>query len=125
RARFRSVAGLGSDGGVVRRPTVSVNVGPAGADDEYAVGPNERDFLDAVLRHVALAHAPERSTDELAQLDAKLASDRSEQCDDRRRHRRVALDLPAATRSGDTQAPARVLDLGAGGLRLYNEGRLP
>lgn len=104
---------------------MTVNAGLAGVDDEAAVGPNERDFLAAVLRHVALAHAPERDSDELTRLDTMLASDRSEQCDDRRKHRRVAVDLPAAARSGDTQVPARVLDLGAGGLRLRNDGRLP
>lgn len=89
------------------------------------MGPNERDFLAAVLRHVALSHVPERSNDELARLDAVLASDRREQCDDRRKHRRVALDLPATTRGGDSQVPARVLDMSAGGLRLRNDGRLP
>ena len=90
-----------------------------------AVGPNERDFLAAVLRHVELSHVAERNSDELTQLDVVLASDRHELCDDRRKHRRIALDLPATTRGGDTQVPARVLDMSAGGLRLRNDGRLP
>jgi hypothetical protein len=89
------------------------------------MGPELRTFLDAVLRHVELRHASVRATDELGELEAWLASDRSEQCDDRRRHRRVAVDLPAAANDGDVQSPARVTDLGAGGLRLRNDGRLP
>ncbi len=117
---------LPADTGGIRRPTPNAGVNrDSAAPMAPGVGPDERSFLDAVLRHVTLSHDASAAKDELARLEALLASDRSTQRDDRRRHVRRSVDLPAATRRGDTQAPARVLDLGAGGMRLRNEGRLP
>lgn len=87
--------------------------------------PFEQAFLSAVLRYVSLVHAP-RGTDgdELAGLRVLLEQPDAAP-DDRRRHRRMAVDLAATARGADVQVPARVLDIGAGGLRLRNDGRLP
>jgi hypothetical protein len=90
--------------------------------------PIEHAFVSAVLRYVTLAHgAPSAAAGELAQLEAILSTPGASATAsgaDRRRHRRMSVDLPAATRDADVQVPARVVDIGAGGLMLRNEGRL-
>lgn len=91
--------------------------------------PIEHAFVSAVLRYVTLAHgAPSAAAGELAQLEAILTTPvvvaSSASGADRRVHRRMALDMPAATRDADVQVPARVVDIGAGGIQIRNEGRL-
>lgn len=87
--------------------------------------PFEQAFLSAVLRYVSLVHAPHGAGgDELTGLRVLLEQGDAAP-DERRRHRRMFVDLAATTRDADMQAPARVLDIGAGGLRLRNDGRLP
>ncbi len=85
--------------------------------------PLQRAFLSTVLRYVALVHGESDPHGELASLRALLESPQARR-DDRRRWRRLALALPATTRNSDLQAPAEVVDVGAGGLRMKNLGHL-
>lgn len=91
----------------------------------------EHAFVSAVLRYVTLVHAQGvPATAELEGLEAVLTmpgapSDGSDGgAWERRRYRRLEVDMPAAARDAEVQAPARVVDIGAGGLRLRNDGRL-
>ena len=93
--------------------------------------PIEHTFVTAVLRYVTLVHGDlDGSQDELTRLEAMLANtpeagdEPSPSAPERRRHRRLSLDMPAAARDADVQAPARVVDIGAGGMQLRNDGRL-
>ncbi|MBX7084065.1 MAG: PilZ domain-containing protein [Nannocystaceae bacterium] len=85
--------------------------------------PLQRAFLSTVLRYVALVHGRGDRDGELASLRALLESPQGQR-DDRRRWRRLALALPATTRNTDLQAPAQIVDVGAGGMRLDNLGHL-
>lgn len=96
------------------------------------VMPIEQAFVSAVLRYVTLVHgAPAASPDEVAQLETMLAipgaptNGEDGGAWERRRYHRVAVDMPASARDSDVQVPARVVDIGAGGLQLRNDGRLP
>lgn len=90
----------------------------------------EHAFVTAVLRYLTLHHGEPDTHDERAQLEALLAAPSSAADsatatgDERRRHRRVGVDLPALTRDADLAAPGRVVDIGAGGMALRNEGGL-
>lgn len=89
----------------------------------------EHAFISAVLRYVTLVHGETPpAKDDLATLEAVLSTPRNDGMDggawERRRHRRLAVEVPAAARDADVQAPATVVDIGAGGLQLRNDGRL-
>lgn len=90
----------------------------------------EHAFVTAVLRYLSLHHGEAGAADERAQLEALLAAptaiaqSATAAGDERRQHRRVEVDLPALTRDADLAAPGRVVDIGAGGMALRNEGGL-
>jgi hypothetical protein len=87
-------------------------------------------FVTAVLRYLTLHHGEHGTQHERHQLEALLASpgiatsDAAVRGEERRRHRRVDVDIPALTRDADLAAPGRVVDIGGGGMALRNEGGL-
>ncbi len=92
----------------------------------------EHAFVSAVLRYVSLFYGGPAGAGaaaaEIAQLEGVLETPDADAIHagaaERRRYRRLAVDMPASARDADLQAPARVVDIGAGGLKLRNEGRL-
>lgn len=90
--------------------------------------PIEHAFVAAVVRYAALCHggAPAHR-DEKARLATLLSTSDADgrRGFERRRHRRLVTSIAAVTKLADRQAPARVVDISGGGLRLRNDGRMP
>jgi len=90
------------------------------------VSPNQRAFLTLVLRYQSLIHdgpGDERNA-ELSKLERILAP-RGTARVERRYWRRICTRMRGTIRSGGLASPCIILDFGAGGLRISNEGGLP
>jgi len=86
------------------------------------VRPFEQAFVRLVLRHAVLQHGPAHGSPERRRLAMVLHDPQGSPS--RRVWRRLAVDLEATVRRSDVQAPATVIDIGGGGLRLLDPNGL-